>query len=56
MRIDYQVLDKLWKLEDLIILAVKPISASNTVCDQFNQGHQIGSCSNGCCDSTHCDG
>lgn len=54
LRIDYQVFDKLWKLEDLIILAVKAIPASNTVCDQFNQGHQIGPCSNGCCDSTHC--
>ena len=53
LRINYTVFDKLWKFEDLIILADKPISDNTTVCDIFNQGHEIGPCSNGsgrtCC-------
>lgn len=53
LRIDYTVFDKLWKYEDLILLADKPISDNTTVCDLFNQGHKIGPCSNGsvsaCC-------
>ena len=56
LRIDYQVFDKLWKFEDLIILAVKPISDNTTVCDEFNQGHQIGPCSNGSGGSACCGG
>ncbi len=55
LRIDYTVFDKLWKFEDLIILAVKPISENTTVCDVFNQGHQINPCSNGS-GSTCCGG
>lgn len=53
LRIDYTVFDKLWKQEDLILLAVKPISDNTTVCDVFSQGHEIGPCTNGsgrtCC-------
>jgi hypothetical protein len=55
LKIDYKVFDKLWKFEDLIILAVKPISDNTTVCDLFNQGHNIGPCSNGS-GSTCCGG
>lgn len=55
LRIDYIVFDKLWKYEDLIILADKPISNNTTVCDLFNQGHHIGPCPNGS-GSTCCGG
>ena len=56
LRIDYTVFDKLWKYEDLIVLAEKPISNNTTVCDQFTQGHEIGPCSNGSGGSACCGG
>lgn len=56
LRIDYTVFDKLWKYEDLITLAVKPLSDNTTVCDIFNQGHKIGPCSNGTSGGTCCGG
>lgn len=55
LKIDYKLFDKLWKFEDLVLLASKPISDSTVVCDLFNQGHKIGPCDNGS-GSTCCGG
>ncbi len=45
--IDYKIVDKLWKHENLLVLAVNPYEENNTtVCQIFEQGHRIGSCTN----------
>ncbi|MDD2221361.1 MAG: hypothetical protein PHN35_05335 [Clostridia bacterium] len=48
LEIAYKVIDKLWKRENLLVTAIKPyvgIEIENTtVCQTFNQGHQIGPC------------
>lgn len=53
LNIVYNVYDKLWKHENLVLLAAKPIPDSTIVCDVFEQGHKIESCVSGanspCC-------
>lgn len=53
LNIVYNVYDKLWKYENLIVLAYKFIPDSTVVCEKFDQGHKIESCVNGagssCC-------
>lgn len=51
LNIVYNVFDKLWKYEDLIIFATKAISNSTVVCDVFKQGHEIGPCTSADCAS-----
>ncbi len=44
--IDYKVVDKLWKHENLLVSAIKPYYSGNiTVKQEFGQGHNIGPCS-----------
>ncbi|MGB7604114.1 MAG: hypothetical protein WBL93_01425 [Lutisporaceae bacterium] len=54
--IDYKVIDKLWKRENLLVSALRPYqgngenSITNVTVDEiFEQGHRIGPCSNGLC-------
>ncbi|MGE4485391.1 MAG: hypothetical protein AB7C97_09820 [Oscillospiraceae bacterium] len=52
LSIDYKVIDKLWKHENLLISAIKPYPGVNeagaaiTVSQEFEQGHKIGPCNN----------
>lgn len=39
--IEYEVADKLWKHENLIVLAVKPFGENITVSNKFCQGHDM---------------
>ncbi|MDD3751994.1 MAG: hypothetical protein PHU60_08115, partial [Tissierellia bacterium] len=50
LEIDYKVIDKLWKEENLLVSAIKPYGEDNiTVKQEFMQGHQIGPCPGGLC-------
>ena len=47
--IDYKIIDKLWKHENLLVSAIKPYVSGGeidniTVKQEFTQGHQIGTC------------
>ncbi|WP_312641171.1 hypothetical protein [Hydrogenoanaerobacterium sp.] len=42
--IDYKVVDKLWKHENLLVSAIKPYAENVTVKQEFAQGHTIGAC------------
>jgi hypothetical protein len=49
LEIDYQLIDKLWKHENLLVSAIKPYPGVGelgniTVSQEFAQGHDIGSC------------
>lgn len=49
LEIDYKVIDKLWKHENLLVSAIKPYPGVGeigniTVSQEFGQGHQIGPC------------
>lgn len=44
--IEYRAVDKLWKHENLIVLALKPFGDNITVKQEFGQGHNIGPCVN----------
>ncbi len=44
--IEYEVIDKLWKHENLLVSAIKPYEDNLTVKQTFSQGHSIGSCTN----------
>lgn len=44
--IEYRAIDKLWKHENLIVLALKPFGDNITVKQEFGQGHNIGPCVN----------
>lgn len=46
LMIDYTVIDKLWKHENLLVSAIKPYADNVTVKQEFAQGHAIGSCVN----------
>lgn len=46
MAIDYKVIDKLWKHENLLVSAIKPYASNITVSQEFAQGHNIVSCTN----------
>jgi hypothetical protein len=45
--IQYKVIDKLWKHENLLVSALKPYADSVTVSQPFGQGHGIGPCTSG---------
>ncbi|MGD9569060.1 MAG: hypothetical protein AB7V48_12265 [Sedimentibacter sp.] len=52
LQIDYKVIDKLWKEENLLVSAIKPYGEDNiTVKQEFLQGHQIGPCPGGPCNN-----
>lgn len=42
--IDYKVVDKLWKHENLLVSAIKPYADNITVKQEFAQGHKIAPC------------
>lgn len=42
--IDYKVIDKLWKHEDILVSAIAPYGTNITVKEEFEQGHQISPC------------
>lgn len=44
--IDYKVIDKLWKHENILVSAIKPYANNITVKQQFSQDHNIGPCTN----------
>jgi len=49
LEIEYRVIDKLWKHENLLVSALKPYPGTGevgniTVCEEFEQGHSIGAC------------
>ncbi|MDD4377456.1 MAG: hypothetical protein PHH48_04825 [Eubacteriales bacterium] len=44
--IDYKVIDKLWKHENLLVSAIKPYANNITIKQEFYQGHNIGPCTN----------
>ena len=44
LAINYKVIDKLWKHENLLVSAIKPYTDNITVCQTFEQGHFIGPC------------
>lgn len=51
LEIEYKVVDKLWKHENLLVSAIKPYVGSNeagaiTVSQEFEQGHKIAPCIN----------
>ncbi|RPF47300.1 hypothetical protein EDD70_0067 [Hydrogenoanaerobacterium saccharovorans] len=46
LEIDYTVVDKLWKHENLLVSAQKPYTDNVTVKQEFAQGHAIGPCVN----------
>ncbi|MGI5892286.1 MAG: hypothetical protein ACOX7H_06085 [Bacillota bacterium] len=50
--IDYKVIDKLWKHENLLVSAIKPYPTNVTVKQKFAQGQNIGPCPGGPCNST----
>ncbi|GAB1477075.1 hypothetical protein MASR2M70_19110 [Bacillota bacterium] len=57
LRIEYKVVDKLWKHENLLVSAIRPYpglgeSENTTVSQVFNSGHAIGPCLGG----TRCTG
>lgn len=57
LRIDYKVVDKLWKHENLLVTGLKPYygpagEENITVTEQFNSGHGVGPCYGG----TSCTG
>ncbi|MDD2211970.1 MAG: hypothetical protein PHS83_01860 [Clostridia bacterium] len=55
--IEYKVIDKLWKHENLLVSALRPYWQDDegtglrniTIKKEFEQGHQIGPCANGPC-------
>lgn len=52
--IDYTVVDKLWKHENLLVSAIKPYAVAGenfnvTIKQEFAQGHKIGACPSGSC-------
>ncbi len=49
LEIEYKVIDKLWKHENLLVSAIKPYpgvgeAGAITVSQEFEQGHKIGAC------------
>jgi hypothetical protein len=44
LTINYTVVDKLWKHENLLVSALKPYADNITVSQKFRQGHAIGAC------------
>lgn len=49
LQIEYKVIDKLWKHENLLVSAIKPYPAVGnteniTVSQEFNAGHSVGAC------------
>lgn len=54
--INYTIIDKLWKHENLLVSAIKPYvgpgeTSNITVHQEFGQGHNIGPCVGGSCGS-----
>ncbi|NLC37806.1 MAG: hypothetical protein GX779_00895 [Clostridia bacterium] len=49
--IDYKVIDKLWKNENLLVSALRPYPENVTVDQKFAQGHEIGPCPGGPCNA-----
>ena len=54
LKIEYTIVDKLWKNEDLLVSAIKPypgnpIYGSITVTKEFEEDHKIGTCVDGSC-------
>ncbi len=47
LKIEYKVVDKLWKHENLLVSAIKPYGSENiTVSKEFDSNHKIGTCPN----------
>jgi hypothetical protein len=42
--IEYKVIDKLWKHENLLVSAIKPYGDNITVSEEFDAGHKVGRC------------
>ncbi|MDD2495828.1 MAG: hypothetical protein PHE29_11625, partial [Tissierellia bacterium] len=52
--IEYKVIDKLWKHENLLVSAIKPYALPGenfnfTIKQEFAQGHKLGACPGGSC-------